>query len=153
MFSIGYQVGIARIIEMLKVIQLLSETEDYTYLASSHVMKEYDETEGKRMNLIFQFTLKEYFRDITLDEVSSLANMTPNAFCRYFKQRTRKTYVNFLNEIRIANACKLLKDKDLTVAQICYQVGFNNLSHFNRNFKKNQGCSPSEYVKKVSGGY
>lgn len=153
LFSIGHQVGINRIIEMLKVIQLLSEAEDYSYLASPHVIKDYDETEGKRMNLIFQFTLKEYYRDISLEEVSQLASMTPNAFCRYFKQRTRKTYVNFLNEIRIANACKLLKNKDLTVAQICYQSGFNNLSHFNRNFKKIQGCSPSEYTKKATTYY
>jgi len=153
MFSIGYQVGINRIIEMLKVIQLLAEAADYSYLASPHEIKDYDETEGKRMNLIFQFTLKEYYRDITLAEVADLASMTSNAFCRYFKKRTRKTYVNFLNEIRIASACKLLKNKDLTIAQICYQSGFNNLSHFNRNFKKIQGCSPSEYVKKATVSY
>jgi len=153
MFSIGHQVGINRIIEMLKVIQILSEVEDYKYLATSNVIKDYDETVGKRMNLIFQFTLKEYYRDISLDEVSSLASMTPNAFCRYFKQRTRKTYVNFLNEIRISNACKLLISNDLTVSQICYQSGFNNLSHFNRNFKKIQGCSPSDYIKKAIVSY
>ncbi len=153
MFSIEHQIGLDRFIEMLKVLQILAETEEYEFLASANEIKDYDEKEGKRMNQIFQFTMKEYYRDITLEEVSGLANMTPNAFCRYFKQRTRKTYVNFLNEIRIANACKLLGNKDLTVAQVCYQSGFNNLSHFNRNFKKIQGSSPSEYAKRSLSTY
>jgi len=153
MFSIEHQIGLNRFIEMLKVLQVLSETEEYEYLASANEIKDYDEREGERMNKIFQFTMKEYYRNISLEEVSGLASMTPNAFCRYFKQRTRKTYVNFLNEIRISNASKLLGSSDLTISQICYQSGFNNLSHFNRNFKKIQGCSPSEYSKKSLTSY
>jgi len=117
-------------------------------MASATKIENYNEKEGKRMNQIFQFTMQEYHRVILLDEVADLANMTPNAFCRYFKQRTRKTYVSFLNEIRISKACELIKTTELTIAQIGYQSGFNNLSHFNRNFKKIRKCSPSEYAKK-----
>ena len=149
MFSIDHHNGLDRFIQLLKILQILAETADYTFLASANEMKHYDEAEGQRMNRIFQFTMKEYYRDITLEEVANLASMTPNAFCRYFKMRTRKTYINFLNEIRIANACKLLKNKEFTVAQACYQSGFNNLSHFNRNFKKIHGTSPSIYAKRT----
>ena len=61
----------------------------------------------------------------------------------------RKTYVSFLNEIRVANACKLLRNEDLSVAMVAYECGFNNLSNFNRNFKKVRGCSPTEYRKQM----
>ncbi len=146
--SIEHKTGLNRIIGMITILQLLAETKEFSFLASINEIKNYDEKEGKRMNQIFQFTLKEFYRDIRLDEVAEIANMTPNAFCRYFKQRTRKTYMNFLSEIRIAHASKLLNNKDLSVSQICYQSGFNNLSNFNRKFKKIKGCSPSSFITK-----
>ena len=151
--SIEKQKGINRIIQLLKILQILSETKEYIYLSSANEVKNYDDREGRRINEIFQFTMKEYYRDITLEEVSSIANMSKNAFCRFFKQRTRKTYVKFLNEIRISNACKALTNNDLTISQVCYQNGFNNLSNFNRNFKKIQGCSPSQYIRLSATSY
>ncbi|MFT5858167.1 MAG: AraC-like DNA-binding protein [Flavobacteriaceae bacterium] len=150
LLTMEQQTGLDRLINLLKVLQIVSNTKAYEYLASASQFDSYNEKEGKRMNQIFQFTMQEYHRVILLDEVASLANMTPNAFCRYFKQRTRKTYVSFLNEIRISKACELIKATELTVAQACYQSGFNNLSHFNRIFKKVRGCSPSEYAKKAT---
>lgn len=148
MFALEHQPALDRFIEMLKIMQLLAESEDYEYLAHASEVKEYDEADGSRMNQIFQFTMQEYHRNIPLKEVADLANLTPNAFCRFFKKRTRKTYIAFLIEIRISNACKMLKNKDLSIAQVCYQCGFNNLSHFNRNFKRVIGCTPSEFVKR-----
>ncbi|MBS1567470.1 MAG: helix-turn-helix transcriptional regulator, partial [Bacteroidetes bacterium] len=79
---------------------------------------------------------------------AAMANLTVEAFCKYFKTRTRKTYINFLNEIRINNACRLLSASEEPVTGICFASGFNNLSHFNRLFKKNNGMTPLEYRKK-----
>ncbi|MBP9602101.1 MAG: helix-turn-helix transcriptional regulator [Lutibacter sp.] len=112
-------------------------------------MKKYAGDEGKRMSDIFNYTMDNFQKEITLKDVSDIANMTPNAFCRYFKQRTTKTFVNFLIDIRIGNACKLLtKNNDLSITEISYKSGFNNLANFNRKFKAVKGVTPSEYKKK-----
>ena len=112
-------------------------------------LKKYAGNEGKRMSDIFKYTMDNFHKEITLSEVSDIANMTPNAFCRYFKQRTTKTFVNFLIDIRIGNACKLLtKNNDLSITEISYKSGFNNLANFNRKFKSVKGVTPSDYKKK-----
>ncbi|MFT6050332.1 MAG: AraC-like DNA-binding protein [Patiriisocius sp.] len=83
---------------------------------------------------------------ISLEDIASIANMTKNAFCKYFKKRTNKTYVSFLTEVRIENACKLLKsDKDVSINEIAYKVGFNNISNFNRKFKEVKKMTPLSY--------
>lgn len=131
-----------------EIIHLISEAEKRT-LSSLINLKKYAGNEGKRMSDIFQYTMNNYHKEISLDQVSDIANMTPNAFCRYFKQRTNKTFVNFLIDIRIGNACKLLtKNNDLNITEISYKSGFNNLANFNRKFKAIKGITPSEYRKK-----
>lgn len=120
-----------------------------TPLSSIINLKKYAGNEGKRMSDIFQYTMNNFQQEITLNEVADIANMTPNAFCRYFKQRTNKTFVNFLIDIRIGNACKLLaKNNDFSITEISYKSGFNNLANFNRKFKAIKGITPSEYRKK-----
>ncbi len=133
---------------LLEIIRLISETKKRT-LSSLINLKKYAGNEGKRMSDIFQYTMNNYHTEISLDQVSDIANLTPNAFCRYFKQRTNKTFVNFLIDIRIGNACKLLtKNNDLNITEISYKSGFNNLANFNRKFKAIKGLTPSEYRKK-----
>lgn len=133
-------------IEILKSISAAS----ITTLSSAIHKKSYGEEEGKRMRDIFEFTLQNFDKTINLDQVADIANMTPNAFCRYFKQRTNKTYINFLLDIRIGNACKLLSKKtDLSIAEVSYKSGFNNLTNFNRKFKSTKGITPSEFRKRA----
>jgi len=135
-------------ISFLEVLRLISVSKKRT-LSSLINLKKYGGNEGKRMSDIFQYTMNNYHKEVTLDQVSDIANMTPNAFCRYFKQRTNKTFVNFLIDIRIGNACKLLtKNNDLNITEISYKSGFNNLANFNRKFKAIKGVTPSEYRKK-----
>jgi AraC-like DNA-binding protein len=108
--------------------------------------KKYSDIEGKRMRNVFDFTIENANQKISLDHISNVANMTKNAFCKYFKKRTNKTYVSFLTEVRIENACKLLKSaKDLSVNEIAYEVGFNNISNFNRKFKEVKKMTPISY--------
>ncbi len=133
----------------LEIIGIISEGKKRT-LSSLINLKKYAGNEGKRMSDIFQYTMNNYHNEISLDQVSDIANMTPNAFCRYFKQRTNKTFVNFLIDIRIGNACKLLaKNNDLNITEISYKSGFNNLANFNRKFKAIKGITPSEYRKNI----
>jgi len=135
-------------ISFLEIIRLISEGKKST-LSSLINLKKYAGDEGKRMSDIFQYTMNNYHKEISLNQVSNIANMTPNAFCRYFKQRTNKTFVNFLIDIRIGNACKLLtKNNDLNITEISYKSGFNNLANFNRKFKAIKGITPSDFRKK-----
>ncbi len=105
-------------------------------------------TEGKRMQLIFDYTIKNFQHDITLQKAAGLVHMTPNAFCRFFKQRTNKTYFQFLIELRIEHACQLLlkDEKNMSVLEISERSGFSSISNFNRQFRKLKGMVPSRYT-------
>lgn len=112
--------------------------------------KKYSDNEGKRMSAIMNYTMNNFQEEITLKEIAEISNMTPTAFCRYFKQRTDKTYFQFLIEIRIENACRLLKNKELLITEVSEKSGFKNNANFNRKFKQIKECTPSKYRKENS---
>ena len=100
------------------------------------------------MHDVFQYTLDNYAEDITLNKIASIAHITPHAFCKYFKQHTRRTYNNFLNEVRVNEACKrIISGSYDGLSAIAYKTGFKGASNFNRVFKKTTGMSPSDYKK------
>jgi AraC-like DNA-binding protein len=149
MENIIHKSKLNRFISFLEILQAISKERMMTLSSAIH-NKSYGEEEGKRMRDIFEFSLNNYDQNISLHQIAGIANMTTNAFCRYFKQRTNKTYINFLLDIRIGNACKLLTKKtDLSIAEISYKSGFNNLTNFNRKFKSIKGITPSEFRKKT----
>ncbi len=133
----------------LGLIKLLHKMANYSQirLLSDFEMVGLNSKESDRLSLVFDYVLKNYKNIITLPEVAEILNLNESAFCRFFKQRTQKTFVEFVNEIRLNQACKLLKNSKLTILDICFEVGFNNLSNFNRQFKKQIGKSPMEYRK------
>jgi AraC-like DNA-binding protein len=107
-------------------------------------------TDCARINDVYEFILNNYAENPTLDDVAKIACMSSTAFCRYFKTHTNKTYVQFLNEVKIGNASKMLIDNKLTISQICYQTGFNNFNHFNKLFKRITGYTPSQYQQQYT---
>ena len=108
--------------------------------------KPFTDAEGKRIQMVFDFVMNNYQKNVTLDEVAKIANMTKNAFCKYFKTRTNKTFFQFLIEVRIEHAAKLLvKNKELSVIEISEFSGFNNISNFNRKFKEIKKKTPFEF--------
>ncbi|PKB18998.1 AraC family transcriptional regulator [Flavobacterium sp. 5] len=113
--------------------------------------KPFTDAEGKRMQMVFDFVMNNYQKNVTLDEVAQIATMTKNAFCKYFKTRTNKTFFQFLIEIRIEHAAKLLvKNKELSVIEISEMSGFNNISNFNRKFKEIKKKTPFEFKNSLS---
>lgn len=100
------------------------------------------EKDGSRMNRVMQYVLANRFQKITLPEVAAEAHLTKEAFCRFFKLRTRKTFTQYLLQLRIDEAQKLLQETELGIAEIAYRVGFDNLSYFNRSFKRISGKTP-----------
>jgi len=141
--------GLKKIIHFLEVIEILSHSQEYDYLASISFKNLYDEKDTLRINKVYQFLMQNFHRDIELKEVADLCNMTPNAFCRFFKSRTQKSVTQFLNELRIGHASTLLQNDDYSISDVCYECGFNNLTNFNKFFKTFRLMTPSEYKKEI----
>ena len=139
-----------RFIILLQLLNLFSIS-DYKSLSSFIYEKTFSVIEGERMRDVFEYTMNNYNKDISLESIANVANMTKNAFCKYFKKYTNKTYGQFLNELRIEHAFKLLlSKKNLTISDIAYKVGFNNISNFNRQFKKVKHLTPLIYKNEFS---
>lgn len=144
------QSGFQRLQILLDILNTFAEAPDFEYLSNASFTEAQKETDGTRLNDVLDFTLSNYQRPIQLEEAAQVASLSVPAFCRYFKLRTRKSYVQFLNELRVSAACKLLAEREANISQICYEVGFNNLSNFNRQFKKVTGFTPSAYLKRFN---
>jgi AraC-like DNA-binding protein len=139
--------GPQRIILLIKALVTISGCKQLETLASMGFKHDFMEAESDRINDIYDYTLKNFKRPIQLDEIASVANISPNSFCRYFKSRTRKTYSQFLIEIRVGHACKLLIESGMSIKQLCYESGFNNFTSFHKYFKLITGKSPLIYQK------
>lgn len=139
-----------RFILFLYLLKAFCQAEK-TPLSNYVFNKPFTDAEGKRMQMVFDFVMNNYQKNVTLEEVSQIATMTKNAFCKYFKTRTNKTFFQFLIEIRIEHAAKLLvKNKELSVIEISEMSGFNNISNFNRKFKEIKKKTPFEFKNSLS---
>lgn len=107
----------------------------------------YRESDSEKLASIFNYVFENYHHSVDISLAASMACMSKAAFCRYFKRSTHKTFSQFVNEIRISHATKLLIGKEYNITDICYACGFDNVSYFNRQFKIHQGISPREYRK------
>lgn len=143
---------LSKVINLLTVLKTMSSAKEYDLLSSVGFTQSADENDYERINEVYQFIIKNYKDNPTLEQVATIANMSITAFCRYFKSHTNKTYTEFLNEIKIGNACKLLIDNKLTISSICFEIGFNNFTHFNKQFKKIMCLTPREYQQKYLSG-
>lgn len=146
-FRLKESTKLERFIILLELLKLLTKSKHST-LSSFIYEKNYTDTEGNRMRDVMEYTINNYHKNISLDMVATVSAMTKNAFCKYFKKRTNKTYFRFLTELRIENACKLLSSNhDYSIAEIAEKSGFNNISNFNRQFKSVKLKNPSSFKK------
>jgi len=139
-----------RVLLFLNLLNLLSNSTGYSLLASEGYSNSLKETETERMNLVHEYVLKNFKTRISLEEAAAVASLSPTSFSRYFKMHANKTFSDFLIEIRIGYACKLLSGQNIDVAQACYESGFNTLSNFNKQFKAVTNYTPLAYKKKYS---
>ena len=143
-----------RIIVFLSILKVLSEASEVRAIAGEHhAFRQSKESDMQRINKVCNYTLSNYKREITLEEIASLSNLSVTSFCRYFKLVTKKTYYDFLIEIRISQACRLIIENKLLTEVICFDCGFNNVSNFYRHFKKITHMTPLEYKKKYLRNY
>ncbi|TDE11644.1 AraC family transcriptional regulator [Dyadobacter psychrotolerans] len=140
-----HEEGFQSILRLMTLLDRLAHQEGGTPISSYGYVNTYKVSETERMQKVHSYVLQHFSQDIRLGDVASLAGMSEAAFCRYFKARSNKTFIDFVNEIRIGHACKLLLEDQWTIAQIAYDSGFDSLSNFNRNFKRYIGHTPREY--------
>lgn len=150
MTSLRTSTGLSRTGIFLQIIDLLSKTDSCEALASVSYRTSIDERDMKRFNDVYQFLLQNFAEDITLKEMAEISHMSPNSFCRFFKLKTQKTFVQFLNEIRIGNACKLLQSDNHSLKEICYLCGYNNPTSFHTAFKQIMKVTPIEYRESLN---
>ena len=128
---------------------MLENAKDFTLLNAEGFVLDTELEDNNRINVIFNFVKNEFKRNITLEEIANLVSLTVPAFCRYFKKTTGKTFVQFVNEYRLVHAAKLLHQKQISITDVCFESGYNNFSHFNKQFKKFTGKSPSVYRNEI----
>lgn len=140
------QKGVRKIMLLLCVLEELAHSGQFNFISSCGFMKNFDETDEK-INKVYEYTINNFREDIPLEKICSLVYLSQSAFCRYFKSHTAKTYNEFLTEVRIGYACKLLLQGRLNISQICFECGYKNISNFNRHFKEVMHVTPSEYCR------
>lgn len=142
--KLEFSTGISRISILLQCLELITtETEKKTL--STNEMHLLNDKYQNRMDKIFTHTIANFQKNISLQQIADIANMSVTAFCFYFKKSTKKSYIEFLNEIRVGHACKLLQSTSKSIMEICYSSGFNTPANFNKQFLKYKRSTPSVY--------
>jgi AraC-like DNA-binding protein len=137
--------GLNRMLYFVNLLDAMARTGNYRILASKAYQLEEHKELNSRLDKIMHFINTNYQRKISQEEIAARIGMSTVAFCRYFKEKTGKGFIFFVNEMRVGYACKLLIENHLSVTQICFECGFNNLSNFNRTFKRLTSFTPGEY--------
>lgn len=136
-----------KLFSLLEILDKLARSEDYTFLTSGNNFGT-NIKDAERVNKVFEYVMKNFKNDIRLSEVADSIAMSEGSFSRYFKGRTNKNFSDFLTQVRVAHACKLLVEDRMGICDIGFESGFNNLSNFNRQFKEQMGITPTAYQKR-----
>ena len=137
--------GFYQMIEFLSLLYELSIDDDRRNLASSSFANAHPASDSRRVQKVQDYIYDHYKEDIRLDVLAQIAGMTPTSFSRFFKLRTGRSLSDYITEIRLGHATRALMDSTTSIAEICYDCGFNNISNFNRIFKKKKSCTPKEF--------
>lgn len=139
--------GAERILYLFQALIEISKSDEIEVLSSMGFSLDLEITDSDRILDIYNYSFVNYRSKIDLEKIANVAKISPNSFCRYFKSKTKKTYSQFLTEIKVGQACKLLIDNQLNIKQVCYESGFNNFASFHKCFKSIMGKSPLIYQK------
>ena len=149
MLQLPYLNSFDRMLQFYKLMDIIGRSATIKELTSKNFVKMNFTSGNKRLQAIHEYLMNNYREDVNLDKLAPHFNMAKGSLCRFFKMNMGVTLFEYLNHIKIEYARKLLMDNDLSILNICLDSGFNNLSHFNKQFKKVTGMPPSEYRKKL----
>ncbi len=150
LLQMPYSNSFNRYILFLELLDLIGKSSDLISLASKDYINKRFQSDNKRIQTIHEYFMKHYRDQIDLTELALLVNMAEGSLCRFFKMQTGLTIFEYLNKVKVDFACKLLMNKELSITEAAYDSGFNNLSHFNKQFKNCTGVTPNSYRKKSS---
>lgn len=139
--------GMDRLLMLFNILNILAQSTDMEMLSSAEVAGQ-NSRDNDRLNKVFDYVMTHFRSEIKLEEIAEIVHMSYSGFCRYFKNRTKKNFSHFVNEVRVGYSCKLLLEKDVSVASACYEAGFNNLANFNEQFKKILKLTPYQFKQK-----
>ncbi|MGZ3757241.1 MAG: AraC family transcriptional regulator [Mucilaginibacter sp.] len=134
-----------KLINLLSALEIIAASKEYDLISSNGFNQEANSLDQNRISTIFEFTFNNFHQKIVLEDVAAMINMGRHSFCRYFKSKTKKTYIQFLMEVRIGYACRLLVEEEFNMAEIGYACGYNNISHFYHQFKTLTKKNPMDY--------
>ncbi len=143
--------GFERILTLMNILDTVSNNENLEFISSTSIPIHTVNKEMPKIEKVFEYVRANFKNRITLEEIAAIVNMTPTGFCRFFKQKTLKTFSRFLIEVRIGNACKMLMEGDFNTSECCFASGYNNISNFHRHFRSVTNMSPKEYRLKFRG--
>ncbi|WP_299838822.1 AraC family transcriptional regulator [uncultured Tenacibaculum sp.] len=135
-------------IKLLNILNQLSLTSSKEVLSSTD-MRQYTSINSTRIDTVLKYISDNYSKNISLEDISQVACMTTNSFCRFFKKVTNKSFTQFLNEVRIRNASRYLAQNNLSVSEVSYLVGYNSITNFNKQFKQIMGSTPKSYREAI----
>jgi AraC-like DNA-binding protein len=148
MLQLPYLKSFERMLHFFMLMDIIGKSKTNIHLASKKYLKIRFTTGNKRIAAIHEYLMNNYREEVNLKNLAELVHMAEGSLCRYFKMNLGITIFEYLNKIKTEFACKLLMDPDLSIVDVCYDSGFNNISHFNKQFKKVIGIPPSEYRKR-----
>jgi len=147
MKAISKASGFERITILFLMLEIIASKKEFQLLTSPTVQELINIRDSDRLNRVYKYAINNFHQGLSLDKAAAIANLSVPAFCRYFKKRTNKTFIRFLNEIRITHACRLLAEEELSVASICYTCGYTSVSYFIKKFKEITGNTPLTYKR------
>lgn len=147
MLQMPYMKGFDRMLHFFKMIDIIGKSDSNIHLASKEYLITRFSSQNKRIATIHEYLMNNYREKINLEKLAGVVNMAEGSLCRFFKQNMGLTIFEYLNKIKVEFACKLLMDPSLNIMEVCLDSGFNNLSHFNKQFKKATGVAPLRYRK------
>ena len=151
MLQLPYLKSFDRMLHFFRLMDIIGRSETNIPLASKEFLKLRFKTGNKRIAAIHEYLMNNYREEVDLKRLAELVNMAEGSLCRFFKMNMGMTVFEYLNQLKVELACKLLMDNDLSILEVCLDSGYNNLSHFNKQFRKINGIPPSEYRNRFKG--
>ncbi len=149
LISLDYMNAVDRLLTLIRILDTMAHSTEVEVLNAEGYSIEIQKQDNDRFKTIYSYIRQHFQEEISLETISQEAMMTIPAFCRYFKKTTHKTFTQFVNEFRIVHASKLLSEEMMSISEIAFESGFNNFSHFNRQFKRITGKSPRQFRQEL----
>lgn len=145
MQQIRLSTGVLRLVKFFELLNLLANSKQRSSLATTHYVPVLDRSASDQIEKVMKIILETLPRPVVLTDLADELGMSPSAFSRFFQKNTAHNFVDYLRKLRIGNACHLLTESDQAITEICFEIGYSNLSNFNRAFRDERGMSPKEY--------